>query len=182
MTGRVLEDRAVVVRRLQLREGRQLVAAVQASLPELSRYLPWAEPGYDLAAARRFIAFAREEERTGRGLHWSVFERASGELVGGVGLMTRVFESAELGYWIRSDRAGGGLCTSAARLVLDHGFATRGLRRVWLVCDVANRGSIHVARKLGMTREGRLRDYMVVRGRPRDHYLYAVLRGEWEAP
>jgi ribosomal-protein-serine acetyltransferase len=182
VTGRALEDPAVVVRRLQPREAPKLVAAVQASLPDLSRYLPWAEPGYDLAAARRFIAFARAEELAGRGLHWSVFEKASGELVGGIGLMTRVFESAELGYWIRSDQSGRGLCTRAARLMLRYGFAARGLRRVWLVCEVANRASGRVARKLGMRREGRLRDYMVVRGRPRDHYLYAVLREEWEAP
>jgi len=182
VTPRPLEDAAVVVRRLQLREAPRLVDAVQASLPELSRYLPWAEPGYDLDAARHFIAFAREEERAGRGRHWSVFEKASGELVGGIGLMTRVFESAELGYWTRSDRAGRGLCTRAGRLMLRLGFGAPGLRRIWLVCDVANRGSGRVARKLGMTREGRLRDYMIAGGRPRDHYLYAILRREWEKP
>ncbi|MCP4550303.1 MAG: GNAT family N-acetyltransferase [bacterium] len=176
-----MNDGEILLRRGLLSEARLLVDAVQCSYPEMERYLPWASVGYDLEAAREFLSFAREEERTARGLHLSVFHLASGELIGGVGLMMRSHAGhAELGYWLRTDFSGRGYTTDASALLLDYGFSRLGLRRVFLTCDVANKGSRRVAEKLGMRREGRLREYLVHEDRPRDHWHYAILAHEFK--
>ena len=176
----VLTDDQLCLRRAGLREAGRLVKAVQSSQHELGRYLPWAERPYDLPEARAFLEFAREQERTGRGHHLSIFENASGELIGGIGLMlVRVFQSAELGYWIRTDRAGQGLMTRAGRLLLAHAFDELDLRRVCVHAETRNPASCRVAEKLGMRREGRLRSFMLHHGEPKDHYLYAILAAEF---
>jgi ribosomal-protein-serine acetyltransferase len=175
-----LRDDTVWLRRARMSEAPQLAHAVQLSLTELAPYLPWAAADYDVVAARLFLDFAREEARQRRGLHLSVFDAESEALLGGVGLMLRpATQSGELGYWMRSDRAGQGLATHAAGLLLEHAFGPLALRRVCLTCDVANRGSRRVAEKLGMRREGRLRSFMLHHGEAKDHYLYAILAAEF---
>lgn len=52
------------------------------------------------------------------------------------------------GFW------GQGIATEAARPVLDHALNSLGLDRVIAEIAAANAGSISVAEKLGMTREG----------------------------
>ncbi len=176
-----ISDGELLLRRARMSEARQLMRAVQASQPELVRFLPWATPDYDVDAARAFLEFARDEERQERGLHLSIFEQESGELVGGMGLMLRpVLGHGEVGYWTHSDRAGRGIATQAAGLIMDHGFRQLGLRRITLVCDLRNRASRRIAEKLGMRREGRLREYLVSEGRARDHWLYAILKREFK--
>lgn len=176
-----LRDELLCLRRARMSEAPALARAVRLSLDELAPYLPWATPAYDVAAAREFLEFSREEARRSRGLHLNVFDVERDELIGGVGLMLRPGnQSGELGYWLRSDLAGQGLATHAAGLLAEYGFGPLRLRRLYLTCDVANRGSRRVAEKLGMRREGRLRSFMLHHGEARDHYLYAVLAEEFK--
>ena len=58
-------------------------------------------------------------------------------------------------------------------------FKTLNLHRVIATCDVRNTGSFGVMEKLGMRREGALRQDRQIKGAWRDTYLYAVLAEEW---
>jgi hypothetical protein len=63
-----IEAGAVVLRRWRHEYAKEAAAAVQASLPELERFMPWAHEGYDAAAAGTFVDSADEgwaEERSG---------------------------------------------------------------------------------------------------------------------
>lgn len=171
---------------LDLRRGRMseaplLARAVRESLDELGPFLPWATADYDVEAARAFLEFSKEESKAGRGEHLNIFDVESGELLGGVGLMfRRLHQSTELGYWVRSDRAGEGIGTEASELIMEHAFVDMEMRRVYLTCDVDNHASRRVAEKLGMRREGRLKEFALHHGEPRDHYLYALLAREFK--
>jgi [ribosomal protein S5]-alanine N-acetyltransferase len=48
------------------------------------------------------------------------------------------------------------------------------LYRIWAACDVDNHGSARVLGKLGMRREGLLRQSRRRQGEWRDSYLYAI--------
>jgi RimJ/RimL family protein N-acetyltransferase len=170
----------LLLRRAKMSEARFLAQAVRSSLKELAPFLPWATPAYDLDAARAFLEYAYKEEKEHRGFHISIFLERSGELIGGVGLMLKAIpDHAEIGYWIRSDQAGKGYASQASFLIMEHGFRALELRRIYLTCDVANRASRRVAEKLGMRKEGRLKDYLECLGRATDHFLYAILRDEF---
>jgi ribosomal-protein-serine acetyltransferase len=76
---------------------------------------------------------------------------------------------------------GRGLVTRAVRVIIDWAVEERGIHRVeWLV-SAANEPSIAVARRLGMTKEGVLRESDVHRGKRRDIEIWSVLAPEWRA-
>jgi len=87
---------------------------------------------------------------------------------------------AELGYSIARAHWGKGLITEAARAVIDWVFSHRELGKVIATADLPNPGSWRVMEKLGMTREGVLRNEGVVQGQAGDMVYYGLLREEWE--
>jgi len=88
------------------------------------------------------------------------FDRKTGEAVGGTGFhrMSHPWHTAEIGYWVRADRRGQGLCTEAVRAVISWGFRAQaeggwGFRRMTIFCASLNLASQRVPEKLGLRRE-----------------------------
>jgi ribosomal-protein-alanine N-acetyltransferase len=71
--------------------------------------------------------------------------------------------------------------TEAVRTVIAFGFCTMQLNRVQAICEVENVASARVMEKVGMTFEGRLREYMFFKEHHRNLKMYSILRGEWDA-
>lgn len=87
---------------------------------------------------------------------------------------------AELGYFFLRDHWGKGYAVEAAEALLDFAFGPLGLHRVWGKCHTGNAGSARVMEKLGMTREGTIREHAWMRDHWRSSYLYGILAGEWK--
>ncbi|WP_380172020.1 GNAT family N-acetyltransferase [Kineococcus sp. DHX-1] len=100
-----------------------------------------------------------------------------GRLVGGVMYVT--FSAAagtcELGCWLEPAGEGRGLVTRAARVLLEHAFDDRGLHRAEWRCRADNVRSAAVARRLGMTLEGTLREAWRNGGAWHDKQVWGVL-------
>lgn len=123
----------------------------------------------------RSIPAALAEHR----LIWAVADPAEG-VVGAIELRVEPSnERAEMGYWIGVPFHGRGYATEAAAAVCDHAFNTLGLRRVYAHYMVRNPASGRVLTKVGMRREGVLREHVVARGRVEDLVICGVLRSEW---
>jgi RimJ/RimL family protein N-acetyltransferase len=88
-------------------------------------------------------------------------------------------QAAKLGYAIHADHWGHGYATDAARTLTTYGFHTLKLHRISAAMDPDNTASITVAKRLGMTYEGRLRDHVHTNGAWRDSLLYSILTHEW---
>jgi ribosomal-protein-alanine N-acetyltransferase len=105
-----------------------------------------------------------------------------GCVVGDIGLTVDVANAtAELGYGLARVCWGGGLATEAARSVVDYGFRSLPLAKVWARADPRNTASVRVLEKLGMTREGLLRAHLLRRGERVDRVYYGLLREEWSS-
>jgi ribosomal-protein-alanine N-acetyltransferase len=89
-------------------------------------------------------------------------------------------ERCELAYSLSRRYWGKGLITEASRAALGWAFPTFSLNRVFATCDPRNVGSWRVLEKLGMRREGHLRNHIVWQGEARDLLYYGVLRSEWK--
>jgi len=87
--------------------------------------------------------------------------------------------SAEVGYWLDAEFVGRGLVTRAVTAVLDHAFGPLGLDRVGLQTITDNTRSRNVARRLGFTQEGVLREYAAFPDERRDLVVYGLLAREW---
>ncbi len=161
------------------------VAAVHAYAgdPEMTRYMAWG-PNTE-RDTREFIREASAARAAAPRLIYdlAVTLRDGGRLMGGCGL--RISEPRHrggfIGYILHRDAWGRGYASEAAGALVDFGFGTLGLHRIYAVCDPANAASARVLEKLGMRREGLLREHRWEKGRWVDELLYALLEREWRA-
>lgn len=86
---------------------------------------------------------------------------------------------AELGYALSTPFQRRGLMIQALSQLLAELFVRTRLERLEARCAVDNVASRRVLERLGFRREGRLRDYFVLRGVRVDNYLYAILRRDF---
>ena len=109
--------------------------------------------------------------------------RETDALVGSCTLAIRYDElrQAEIYFLLNQVYWGRGYATEAARVILRYGFQDLGLHRVYATCRPANLASRRVLEKLGMRREGHLRQHRWMKGAWHDSLLYAVLEDEWRA-
>jgi ribosomal-protein-serine acetyltransferase len=145
---------------------------------------PWVGPSFvstDEEGARRTLQrYADATARDGARIYgiWS-----DGMLVGGV--MFVEFSAAagvcEIGCWSEPAGEGHGHIGAAVRELLRYAFEERGLHRVEWRCRSDNARSIALAERLGMTREGVLREAWRVGGRFHDKLVLSVLAPEWAA-
>ncbi|MGY4795994.1 GNAT family N-acetyltransferase [Lysinibacillus fusiformis] len=105
-------------------------------------------------------------------------------LIGAVEIMIRDFTNkvGEIGYIVNPDYWGKGVATQSAKLMITFGFETLKLHRICATCDPRNIGSAKVLEKVGMLKEGVLRENMLMKdGVWRDSFLYSVLKQEWSS-
>ncbi|WP_424949406.1 GNAT family N-acetyltransferase [Deinococcus sp.] len=162
-------------------DGPAMYRAVAASLPELRRWMVWAqqpldEAGYTSNMAAAADAFAARTEL--RYLIWDV----SGEtLMGSTGFHALNWQvpRGEIGYWIHSAHTGQGYASEAAQGLTAFGFDVLGFRRIEIRCDVLNEASAAVAKKLGYTLDARLVNNAIAVGQVhelRDTLVYSQVR------
>ena len=114
-------------------------------------------------------------DRTGFGFAAEL--AATGQVIGSVGIAVSSAEHrrGHLGYVFHAAHWGQGYATEAAALLLEFGREVLGLHRIEATCHPDNHASARVLEKIGMRREGRLRDHLLVRGAWRDSLLYAAV-------
>ena len=172
----------IVTERLRLRPWRLTDAEevfVYAQKPEWSRFLRSLPRPYLREDADRFIARQLLLDPVQHPA-WAI--EHEGRVIGGINLGF-LFEhaSAELGYSVDPACWNRGLCTEAARAVVDAAFVTHAdLNRVHARADANNAASQRVMEKIGMQKEGVLRMSKIERGEAFDEAWYAILRTEWE--
>ncbi len=179
----LLRSDLVVVREVE--QGDAEAAFAWGSDPEYFAYLPF-EPVQTMDQEHAFVDEVIRAARTTprRGYHLAVTVAATAEMVGLVDLrITSVrHRSAELGFGLRKDARGQGLATEAAELVVDFGFRVLGLHRITAGHHPDNVASGRLLERLGMKREGRLRENLLSHGTWRDSIVYSVLEHEWRRP
>jgi RimJ/RimL family protein N-acetyltransferase len=129
--------------------------------------------------ARIFLALDAAESASGDAVRFAV--RLDGEgLIGVVGLqrITRDRLRAELGYWIGVPWWGRGYATEAARAVVRYGFDELGLHKIHAHYVTRNPASGKVLERVGMQREGMLREEVRKWGRFEDVILCGILRSD----
>jgi RimJ/RimL family protein N-acetyltransferase len=147
----------------------------------IGRYIALAAVAPDLPSARAFLQSYADKTAADTGRLYGI--RQDGTLVGGVLFRTMdvAAGTCEAGCWLEPAAVGRGLVTRAARTIIDWAVDVRGIHRVeWLVA-AGNAASIGVARRLGMSRDGVLRESYPHQGVRHDMEVWSVLAPEWRA-
>jgi len=151
--------------------------AVHESLPELMPWLPFAHPDYSIKEIRQWIVQRPKEWRKSNAYEFAIFSAADGAYLGGCGINQISYTSlfANLGYWVRSSRAGNGVAPAAARLLAGWVFKELGLNRIEIVVATGNLRSQRAAEKAGATREGIERNKIKVRDKVYDAVMFSLI-------
>jgi len=130
--------------------------------------------------AQSFFAHADDDFRAGRSVSFAVTISPGGELRGAVGLaIAPAQERAELGYWIGVPYWGQGFATEAASAVMEFGFETLRLHRIYASHFAGNAASQRVLEKIGMRHEGLSRQHVRKWNRFIDLENYGLLASEF---
>jgi RimJ/RimL family protein N-acetyltransferase len=157
---------------------------VYRSDPDVARYQSWDAP-YLLADGELLIrAVQRQHPDTpGQWFQFAVMLNSTGELIGDCGAKPDTADprQAEIGYTIAKQQQGHGYGADAVRTLLGYLFDGRGKHRVTATCDPRNTGSIRLLERIGMRREGHMRESSWFNGEWADDLLFAMLDREWKA-
>ncbi|UXY31388.1 GNAT family N-acetyltransferase [Streptomyces sp. HUAS TT20] len=133
----------------------------------------------DLESSRAFLRAYAEKAASDTGRIAGIL--VDGDLVGAVVLRRLDVGQgiAEAGCWLEPSAVGRGLVTRAARVLIDWAVRERGIHRVEWWVSPENAPSIAVARRLGMSKDGVLRESYLYRGKRHDEEIWSVLAPEW---
>ena len=117
-----------------------------------------------------------EADDPGAPLQFALCRSDDGRLAGNVGFhsISVLNRTAEITYSLHPELWGRGLASACARAAVDWGLGVRQWVRIQGTTLEPNLASQRVLLKTGFVYEGRLRNFRLVRGVPRDYLLFAV--------
>ena len=179
----VLEGGAIRLCRRCLTDVPPFMDALRASWPELRAWFPWAQRDLDEAEQTQRALDADKAFSEGSDFEFVLVEAESEAVVGSLRLNPSCSpNTAEIGYWVRSDRTNCGYATMAAHAVTRAAFEhLKSIERVVIQMDVANGASAAVARKSGfrLDREDELA--IEAPARTGRGYVWVMTRDVWLA-
>jgi RimJ/RimL family protein N-acetyltransferase len=154
------------------------------SSEQVARFQSWDAP-YPREAGERFIReMARAHPDTpGEWFQFAVVLRSTGRLIGDCAAMPHADDprQCDIGFTISPEHQGHGYATEAVRLLLNYLFSERSKHRITAYCDPRNAASVALLERLGMQREGHLRESTWAHGEWTDDLLYALLADWWQS-
>jgi ribosomal-protein-serine acetyltransferase len=138
-----------------------LYEAIEASLEDLRPWISWAQKMPTVEDLERVVANTRTWFTERETFVWRVYLKGTKTLIGEIDIHHLDWEvpKCEIGYWGRSDYTGQGYMSEAVSSVLQVAFEVLKMRRVEALCDSRNDRSIRLAERVGMVKEGLLRNY-----------------------
>ncbi|MDH2392658.1 GNAT family protein [Streptomyces sp. HNM0663] len=174
-----LGDDQAQLRPLEPWRAEEFLAHMDRGREHIGRYVGLPDVVTDLDSARAHLQRYADKQAADTGRIYGIW--LDGTLVGGV--LFPNFDAAqgvcEAGCWLEPSATGRGLVTHATRVLIDWAVEERGIHRVEWYVSAANRPSIKVAQRLGMTREGVLRQQYAYRSERQDIEIWSLLADEW---
>jgi RimJ/RimL family protein N-acetyltransferase len=172
-----LTDGSVLLRPYRINDVARQYEAARESIAEVSVWLPWCYTDYSIEESQTWVEAQAEAWEKGTAYDFTITDPGNGLFLGGCGLnnIDPAGRMANLGYWARTSQTKRGVATAATRLLAQFGFKELGLLRVELVIAVGNKASQRVAEKAGATREGILKNRLVIRDKGHDAVMFSFI-------
>lgn len=149
-----------------------------ANDPDIARFLTDGFPHpYTEANGKAFIEFAMKGNPT----HIFALE-VQGEAAGGIGIHPQqdiMRKNAELGYWLARKHWGQGIISRAIPKMVDYGFRTFDITRIYARPFGNNPASQRVLEKCGFRLEAKLEQVIFKNGQFLDELIYAVRKNQY---
>jgi ribosomal-protein-alanine N-acetyltransferase len=154
-----------------------------ASDPAVARYMTW-RPHQTVHETVEFLRRCEKVWADESAFPWTLWLKDGG-FAGLIEIRVRT-TAVDVGYALARRWWRQGLMTEALTSVVHRSFEQPEIFRVWATCDVDNVASAGLLERVGMTREGVLRRWLVhpnVSSEPRDCCCYSIVKpGSDEEP
>jgi ribosomal-protein-alanine N-acetyltransferase len=175
----------LITPRLQLREFNQadfLALCEMNAFPEMHTFER--EPPSVAETRRSLESYINNADQQPRTSYQLAITIPPSDTVRGLIKLSRQWEAIrewEVGWAVHPADWGHGYATEAAWHMMDWGFKQLNIHRLVAFCHASNAASVRVMEKLGMHRDGILRETRWLNGSWWDEYVYAILEKEWKS-
>ena len=176
-----LETERLILRRFAVSDAADMYRN-WASSAEVARFLTW-EPHPSAEATAALLAEWVKEYEKPETYNWVLVLKASDMPVGNISVVEQRAETAcaSLGWCLGTAWWGQGYMPEAGNAVLRFLFESVGFNRVCANHDADNLKSGRVMQKIGMKKEGVLRQHGYAKGRVFDDVRYGILADEYRS-
>jgi RimJ/RimL family protein N-acetyltransferase len=167
----------ILIRPCRVEDAQAMYDAVRESLPELTQWMPWCHRDYSLPEAKSWLRTQVQAFNERKWFEFAIVDPV-GRYLGNCGLnqIDEANRRCNLGYWVRSSATGQGVAVRSVAMTRDWGFEHTNLARLEIVIAVGNHRSVRVAEKAGATREGMLRQRLLLHGVQVDAVMFSLVR------
>ena len=136
---------------------------------------------YEDGFAEEFIEKQLNDFKKGILANFAIEIKEMGKLAGAIGIgIDRKLNHGEIGFWIGVPYWGRGYCTEAGTAVLDYGFNTLNLEKIYAFHFKGNKASGNVLKKIGLRYEGFVREEFWHMGKLKDTEHFGITRDEYQ--
>lgn len=173
---REIETERLLLRARDVNQAREMFSLIQSSREHLRPFMPWEEQTLEINDSKDYLALATSWWEAGRNFDFSVYDKATHQMVGSFGLHTIDWETrtCHVGFWMGAAFTGKGYVSEALRKG-EELARQLGFHRLVLTCDARNHKSAAVAHRNDYRLEARQLDETVDRGRTRDTLCFVKL-------
>lgn len=171
----LLSNKQIVLKRYSLQDASDLLLAIKQSYREISPWMSWLTPYYDLKAANEFIIFQTNNWDDNLEYTFSIRDH-QGNFLGTIGihLYDQLNGVASIGYWMNTPHCNNGYCTQAVKLLAKNAFKELNLIRIEIIVATQNAASQRVANKSGAKFEAILKNRIRLHGKAIEANMNAI--------
>jgi ribosomal-protein-serine acetyltransferase len=171
---------SLLLRLLREEDAEELYLRVDQNREHLQWRASWVDGTTTKFDTLKFVRFCLESAVSGTGFHYAVL--LDGEIVGLVAFnsIEKINRCATMGYWLAKSQTGRGLMTTAAKTLIREGFRQMDLNRIQARVATGNYPGQAVCDRLGLKKEGILRQAEWANDHFVDLTMNSVLRSEWK--
>lgn len=150
-----------------------------ANNKELASILGLPHP-YEMKIAQEWILAHPQLISEGTEFPLRIILKESHEIIGTITLrVDKANNKGELGYWIGKTFWGNGFATEAVTQMISFGFIELGLNRIWASAISRNEYSKKVLEKVGLQKEGTLKQHRLLGNTYEDVDVYGLIKAEY---
>ncbi|WP_082233115.1 GNAT family N-acetyltransferase [Halobacillus massiliensis] len=173
-------DDDISLKLLEKKDAKEIYSLVDEHRTYLREWLPWVDNMKKQADYEPVIEMWLKQFASNDGFQAGILYK--GKLTGMAGFHGIDWSNRKtsIGYWLADNYQGRGIVTKTVQGLIDCAIVEYGLNRVEIQCGVENYKSRSIPERIGMTREGVIRDDELLYDHFHDTVLYSVLAREWE--
>ncbi|MBP3041791.1 GNAT family N-acetyltransferase [Bacillaceae bacterium Marseille-Q3522] len=173
-------DNNVSLKLIEIKDAETLFKLTDHSRDVLRKWLPWLDTTTKLDDTKTFIGTSLNDFAANKSLHTVILFH--NEMVGTASFnhFDWANKSTSIGYWLDKSYHGKGIMTKVVSGLIDYAFNELKLNRVEIRAASQNKKSRAIPERLGLVKEGCIRQAEWLYDHFVDHIVYGMLAEDWK--